>query len=197
MEIFEALSDIDDSPDKDLLPRGITGNDERTRGNIHNGENRCPSARPTVSGGVSNNSHDTPSEAARRAKYKHNNSNKSVGPPHARGGRKVKNMTSQSTTDKNRDVGQEGASLVDAHLTQSLLMTSGAHHSAPASRREEQKVHNDVVYCNVPANHRKSNKDLRTNLACDKLGGRKRQTWISGRPKPTCRNASLRTKFYR
>ena len=44
VEFFEAMSNIDDSNDKDLPPRGISGNAERTRGNKNNEENRCHSS---------------------------------------------------------------------------------------------------------------------------------------------------------
>ena len=97
----------------------------------------------------------------------------------------MKNLTSQSTTDTNRGVGGQGASLVDARLPQSLSMTSGAHQRAPAPRRGQEKVQSDSVYRHEIVNPRRSFKDLRTNIACSELGerrsGAKKQTWASGR----------------
>ena len=71
----------------------------------------------------------------------------------------MKNLTSQSITDINRGVGGQGASLVDAHLPQSLSMTSGAQQRAPAPRRGQVKVPDDSVYCYDIVNSRRSFKN--------------------------------------
>ena len=168
---------------KTFPPRDNSGNVRRTRDTFHGGKIRSPSTRSPASGGASNNTFDTPSDAARRATFENTNSDKSVGLPLSREGRKVKNLTSQSITDTNRGVGGQGASPVDAHLPQSLFMTSGALQRAPAPRRGRKKVPNDSVHSFDVVNSRKSSKDLRTNYACFELGGqgsgKKRQVWAS------------------
>ena len=71
-------------PVKDLTPREID-NARRTRGGVHVRNHVRSSARPTASGGVSNKTNDTPSNATRQVAYENTNSDKSVGPPLSRG----------------------------------------------------------------------------------------------------------------